>query len=408
MLEDLLLGQSSGQVQLTAKAHALGDLALEDLLQRADADGGEHRIEVLRGDGCVAAQLDASLATQRGLVGSGVHQRLTLGGVGHAHLDQPALAVGVLVDRGWIIGEGIVDGDDLPGERRYDIRDGLDGLHLRIGSVLGERGADRWRVEEDDLAERVLGVPGDAERGHLRIFPIDARPIVLGVVKQVMGKAGLGHRRRSYARWAPHARARRAMRWSVGRTLRGAPATSHTKAQRSKVRSARRAARRSGALLYERLAHDSRGPLSPAHVDLQAGADLRAVRRNVGEPDAPLQTWRERAAGHFAAAEDRVALARDAGSVDGEGDQLLGGLCVTHRAHGVRADEARALLAAPAKPGFDRPSIEAEVIAVKMEAGLQAEPVAGTEAGGGGTSADHPIPQPRGLGGPAKQLDATF
>ena len=47
--------------------------------------------------------------------------------------------------------------------------------------------ADRGRVEEDDLAELVLGVPGDPERGGVAVDP---RPVVLGVVLQVVRVAG--------------------------------------------------------------------------------------------------------------------------------------------------------------------------------------------------------------------------
>ncbi len=57
VLVDVLLGQPGGQVERAAEAHARGDLAVEDLLQRADADRREHRVEVLGGDGGVAAQL---------------------------------------------------------------------------------------------------------------------------------------------------------------------------------------------------------------------------------------------------------------------------------------------------------------------------------------------------------------
>jgi hypothetical protein len=108
-----LLWQTVGQVQLTPEAHRRGNLALEDLLQGANPDRREHRVEVLGGDGGVAAQLQPRLAGERGDVGGGVEERVALGGIGQAHLDQPALAVGVLVDRPGILGDGLVDLDDL-------------------------------------------------------------------------------------------------------------------------------------------------------------------------------------------------------------------------------------------------------------------------------------------------------
>ena len=64
VLVDVLLGQARRQLERAAEAHRLGDLALEQLLDRADADRREHRGEVCGGDGGVAAQVTAlSLAT---------------------------------------------------------------------------------------------------------------------------------------------------------------------------------------------------------------------------------------------------------------------------------------------------------------------------------------------------------
>ena len=56
VLVDVLLGQPVGQLERAAEAHRRGDLAVEDLLQRADADRREHRVEVRGGDGGVATQ----------------------------------------------------------------------------------------------------------------------------------------------------------------------------------------------------------------------------------------------------------------------------------------------------------------------------------------------------------------
>jgi hypothetical protein len=120
--EDLLLGQALRQVELASEAHVLGNLALEDLLHGGHADGGEHRVEVRGGDGGVAAQGAAvRLATEGGGIRLRVHQLLALGGVGEAQLDQPALAVRVVVDLLRVVGERLVDLDDLTGQRRDDV-----------------------------------------------------------------------------------------------------------------------------------------------------------------------------------------------------------------------------------------------------------------------------------------------
>ena len=51
-------------------------------------------------------------------------------------------------------------------------------------------GADLGRLEEDDLAEGVLRVPGDPEGG---LLAVDLRPVVLGVVLEIVGIALVGH-----------------------------------------------------------------------------------------------------------------------------------------------------------------------------------------------------------------------
>ncbi len=49
VLEHLLLGLARGKVELAVQAHCLRDLTVEDLLQGADADRGEHALQVLPG-----------------------------------------------------------------------------------------------------------------------------------------------------------------------------------------------------------------------------------------------------------------------------------------------------------------------------------------------------------------------
>ncbi len=65
-----------------------------------------------------------------------VHQRVGLGRVARADLDHPAVAVGVLVDRLGLVAQRLVDLDDLAGQRRDDVGDGLDRLDLGVGLVL--------------------------------------------------------------------------------------------------------------------------------------------------------------------------------------------------------------------------------------------------------------------------------
>ena len=71
-----------------------------------------------------------------------------------------------------------------PESGAIDVGDRLHRLDLGVGRVLGDLGADLGRLVEDDLAERVLRVPGDPEGG---LVALDPRPVVLGVVLSSSG-----------------------------------------------------------------------------------------------------------------------------------------------------------------------------------------------------------------------------
>src|SRR3984957_6456798 len=64
-----------------------------------------------------SASVTAVYSVKRRLVGGGVHQRLGLSRVRQADLDQPALAVGVVVDLLGAVGKRLVDLDDLTRQR---------------------------------------------------------------------------------------------------------------------------------------------------------------------------------------------------------------------------------------------------------------------------------------------------
>ena len=91
---------------------------------------------------------------------------------------------GILVHRLGRVDDLLVHLEHLARERRDQIGDGLHRLDLAVGAVLRERRADVRRLVVDELAERVLGVPGDAER---RLVALDAGPVVLGVVPESSG-----------------------------------------------------------------------------------------------------------------------------------------------------------------------------------------------------------------------------
>src|SRR3954453_7068492 len=74
-------------------------------------------------------------------------------------------------------------------------------------------------------------------------------------------------------------------------------------------------------LAVERLGADLGGPRLGANVDLERVARRGLAAREVRHADALVEARRERAARHLAAADDRVALPRDPGTGEDEGDE---------------------------------------------------------------------------------------
>src|SRR5690606_23459508 len=103
------------------------------------------------------------------LVGVGIEQRAELALVADAHLPQPAIAFGGLVDLAGLVGEGAVDLGHHAGHRCIHVRGRLDRLdhHRRVAP--GKLAARLGQFDEDDVAELFLGEIGDADRGD----PVD-------------------------------------------------------------------------------------------------------------------------------------------------------------------------------------------------------------------------------------------
>src|SRR5215210_7478480 len=166
-------GRASGRPRRTASGTASNSSSIEPTPMAAS---------ISRRSASVAEVYRLIALGEGGLVGGRIHQLLHLVYVRKADLDHPSAAVGILVDLLGRVGERLVDLDDLARQWRDDVRDRLHGLDLGVGLVLGDLGADRRRVEEHDLPELLLGVPGDPER---RRVALDARPVVLRVVLEV-------------------------------------------------------------------------------------------------------------------------------------------------------------------------------------------------------------------------------
>src|SRR5215212_11567300 len=123
----------------------------------------------------------------------------------------------------------------------------------------------------------------------------------------------------------------------------------------------------------DRLGHDGALPGAPTHVELQNLARTRTLAGHVGHPDADAEARRVRAAGDDAAPCDRIALPSDAAVADDEGHEPLRRPRGPHGRDGRGPDEPRRLLAAPPEAGLDRPAVLAQVVAVEVVAGLQAQ-----------------------------------
>jgi hypothetical protein len=95
-----------------------------------------------------------------------------------AWLDQenPAFAERILVDGFGLVVEQFVDGDDLAGNRRLDVRGGLHRLHHRGAGARLHGRADFRQLDVYQVAELGLRMVGDAHPDQAVVF--DAGPLV--------------------------------------------------------------------------------------------------------------------------------------------------------------------------------------------------------------------------------------
>src|SRR3954454_12988127 len=110
------------------------------------------------------------------LVLFGLHHDFQVVRGGESDLDQPAVAVGILVEQLGIVHHGVVDLDDLARDGREHFGHGLDRLD-RAELVVGvEHLADLRQLHEHHLAQLLLRELGDPD--HTEIV-LDAEPLVL-------------------------------------------------------------------------------------------------------------------------------------------------------------------------------------------------------------------------------------
>src|SRR5918996_2874079 len=128
--------------------------------------------------GCSAQALDERA------IGVCIHELVDLRRGAEADPAEPAVALGAAVDLGGIVGERAVDLDHLSAHRRIDVARRLDALDHGHRLGLADLPADLGQFDEDDVAELVLRVFADADRGGIAVH---ADPLVLP------GVTGIGH-----------------------------------------------------------------------------------------------------------------------------------------------------------------------------------------------------------------------
>ena len=99
---------------------------------------------------------------------------VSIGRIGDFDLHDPC-PVRVGVDLLGRCGEIIVDRSDLAGDGRIQIGDGLDRFDAAEDFALLDRGTDLGQIDEDDVAEGVLRVVGDAD---LALLTVELDPFV--------------------------------------------------------------------------------------------------------------------------------------------------------------------------------------------------------------------------------------
>src|SRR5207237_8627553 len=211
------------------------------------------------------------------------------------------------------------------------------------------------RLEVDELAEGVAGEPGDPEHS---LLALDAGPVVLLVVLQVVGIAlGRGH---------------------------------------------------SVLPPVDRLLDDARAARAAADVDHQLGSGLRLRGGDVSHADPDLQRRRMRARRHLATTSDRHALPRDRLLLHHEGDETPLRPLGPDAPEDVYALEFLVQRTRPAEAGGDRVGVGPDVVAMERVTDLETERVALAEAARDGASLEHGVPEPDGVLAHAQQLAAVL
>lgn len=100
--------------------------------------------------------------------------------IGDLDLGKPSIAIGIGVDRRWIVVQRIVDLGDRTADRGVEIADRLDRFDRSEG-LAGLYGLPRLDIDEDDVAKFALGVLCNADGPDITFDP---KPLMLlGILK---------------------------------------------------------------------------------------------------------------------------------------------------------------------------------------------------------------------------------
>lgn len=106
---------------------------------------------------------NGSVLPNRVDVGSVIHQILQLGSIVHLDLGDPAGIFRTLVDRLGLIFQDRVALNHPSGDRRQDLRGGLDGFDSSDGLAGAHLDVGGGQLNVDDVSERLGGVFRDAD-----------------------------------------------------------------------------------------------------------------------------------------------------------------------------------------------------------------------------------------------------
>ena len=159
------------QVERLCQPDRRGNRFVDQRVERRGADVCEHRVALVRRRSDVPPAQTSRVASRRVHLRRGAPGTAALSSSDSlvAGFDRPSLIIqsscGLLVDRFGVVLEGGVHLDDFAAHRREQLGHRLDRLDRAERLAGRDRAADVRQLHEDDVAELLLRVVGDADLG---------------------------------------------------------------------------------------------------------------------------------------------------------------------------------------------------------------------------------------------------